>query len=346
MLILDGSAGEGGGQILRSALSLSSVTGRSFRMERIRAGRSRPGLGRQHRTAVLAAAEVSGADVGGAELGSTEIEFRPVGPRSGSYHFDVGTAGSATLVFQTVLPILLAAEGASTVVLEGGTHNPFAPPFEFLERAFLPLVERTGPRIAADLERPGFYPAGGGRFRARVEPRREAPRSGLRLSEPGPVLGRALRVWLSDLPASIARREVETARELLGDRGTALRVEVLGPPEPRGPGNAVLLEVRTREVTEVFASFGKKGKPAEVVAREAVAAARAWEASGAAVGAHLADQLLVPLALGAGGTYTTVEPTLHTRTNAAVIRRFLGVEPELREEGAGRWRIEVAGTGA
>ncbi len=206
-------------------------------------------------------------------------------------------------------------------------------------------MERTGPRIAVELERPGFYPAGGGRFRARIEPRQKASRSELRLSGPGPIVGRALRVWLSDLPRGIARREVETVRELLGDDGAALEAEVREPADPRGPGNAVLLEVRCRAITELFAAFGTKGKPAEVVARESVTAARRWEASGAAVGPHLADQLLVPLAVGAGGGYTTLAPTLHTRTNAAVIGRFLDVEIELRQESAESWRIEVGGAG-
>jgi RNA 3'-terminal phosphate cyclase (ATP) len=161
MLTIDGSQSEGGGQVLRSSLALSLVTGRPFAIENIRAGRKKPGLLRQHLTAVLAAAEVSAAEVEGAALASRRLLFRPGRVRAGDYAFRVGTAGSATLVLQTVLPALLLAEGESTLTLEGGTHNPMAPPVDFLENAYLPLVNRLGPRVKVQLVRPGFYPAGG-----------------------------------------------------------------------------------------------------------------------------------------------------------------------------------------
>ena len=164
IITIDGARGEGGGQILRTALSLSVATGRPLRIGNIRAKRTKPGLMRQHLTAVRAAQSVSGARVQGAELGSTALTFEPDGVRGGDYHFAVGTAGSATLVAQTVLPALMLADRPAHLVLEGGTHNPHAPPFEFLERAFLPLVRRMGVGLQARLERPGFVPAGGGRF--------------------------------------------------------------------------------------------------------------------------------------------------------------------------------------
>jgi RNA 3'-terminal phosphate cyclase (ATP) len=170
---IDGSAGEGGGQILRSALALALATGRPFEITNIRAGRKKPGLLRQHLTAVTAAAAVSGTQAPGARLGAGELRFTPGAIAPGEYRFAVGTAGSTTLVLQTVLPPLLVARGPSTLILEGGTHNPYAPPFDFLAKAFLPLVARMGPRVEAVLERPGFYPAGGGCIRVRVEP---APR--------------------------------------------------------------------------------------------------------------------------------------------------------------------------
>src|SRR5688572_16449750 len=170
LITIDGSMGEGGGQVLRTSLALSLVTGKPFRIEKIRAGREKPGLLRQHLTAVNAAAAVGGAHVEGAALGSRELDFRPGPAKPGEYRFAVGTAGSATLVLQAVLPALLTARGASTLVLEGGTHNPFAPPFDFLDKAFLPLLRRMGARVEVALERPGFYPAGGGRFQVRVEP--------------------------------------------------------------------------------------------------------------------------------------------------------------------------------
>ena len=164
MLLIDGSQGEGGGQILRTALGLSLVTGTAFRIEKIRAGRAKPGLLRQHLTAVNAATVIGDALVDGAELGSPALVFRPRSVRPGAYRFAVGTAGSASLVLQTVLPPLLTAGASSILTLEGGTHNPWAPPFDFLARAFLPLLERMGAPVRAAIQRYGFYPAGGGQF--------------------------------------------------------------------------------------------------------------------------------------------------------------------------------------
>src|SRR6185503_15943515 len=170
MITIDGSQGEGGGQILRTSLTLSLVTGQPFRLENIRAGRQKPGLLRQHLTAVEAARTVGTAEVNGATPGSRTLEFRPGTVTPGNYRFAVGTAGSATLVLQTILPPLLTASGVSTLTLEGGTHNPYAPPFDFLARCFVPLIQRMGPRIDLEMGRPGFYPAGGGKFQARIEP--------------------------------------------------------------------------------------------------------------------------------------------------------------------------------
>ena len=173
MITIDGSRGEGGGQVLRTSLALSLATGAPFRIEGIRAQRPKPGLLRQHLTAVQAAAAVGRARVEGAVAGASALTFSPDGVHAGEYAFSIGTAGSATLVLQTILPPLLVAGGRSVVTLEGGTHNPWAPPFDYLERVFLPVVNRLGPRVAVTLERHGFYPAGGGRFTITIEP---APR--------------------------------------------------------------------------------------------------------------------------------------------------------------------------
>lgn len=170
MISIDGSFGEGGGQILRTSLSLSLATGKPFRIENIRAGRQKPGLLRQHLTAVLAAADVGGAKIEGATLGSQTLAFSPGEVRPGEYRFSVGTAGSGTLVFQTVFPALMLASGGSRITIEGGTHNSAAPPFDFLARTFLPLMERMGPKVHLQFDRYGFYPAGGGCFCAVVEP--------------------------------------------------------------------------------------------------------------------------------------------------------------------------------
>ena len=170
MITIDGSKGEGGGQVLRSSLSLSMVTGQPFRIKNIRAGRAKPGLLRQHLTCVRASEAVCNATVEGAELGSKEIVFRPGAVQPGLHTFAVGTAGSAMLVLQTVLPPLMLATETSTVTVEGGTHNDHAPPFDFLEHAFVPLLRRMGARVDLILDGYGFYPAGGGRVVATISP--------------------------------------------------------------------------------------------------------------------------------------------------------------------------------
>ncbi|HZI07316.1 MAG TPA: RNA 3'-terminal phosphate cyclase, partial [Archangium sp.] len=237
MIRIDGSKGEGGGQVLRTSLALSLVTGTPFRMENIRAGRAKPGLLRQHLTAVKAATAIGDAEVTGAELHSKELTFRPRALKAGDYHFAIGTAGSATLVLQTVLPALLSASGPSALVLEGGTHNPAAPPFDFLTKAYLPLVGRMGPRVEATLERPGFFPAGGGKFRVSVQP---APLRPLHLPERGRVVRRRASALVAQLPYEIGKREVETAVRVLGWAPEEGHVEEL--KRSVCPGNVVSVE--------------------------------------------------------------------------------------------------------
>ncbi|QOY92053.1 RNA 3'-terminal phosphate cyclase [Paludibaculum fermentans] len=329
MIQIDGSFGEGGGQILRTALSLSLVTGRPIQIDNIRAGRERPGLLRQHLTAVLAAAEIGQAQVEGAVLGSTSIGFVPGPVKAGEYRFAVGSAGSGTLVFQTVLPALMLATSPSKLVIEGGTHNDAAPPFPFLERAFLPLVERMGPRVQVRLERPGFYPAGGGRFTAEILPTvRLKP---LHLGERAEMTGRRVVAIVANLPRDIAEREVKTAARLL-EWGPETQV-IESTRESAGPGNVVMVEVESRAVTEIFTAFGKVGVSAERVAKVAVLDARAYLGSKAAVGEHLADQLLLPMALAGSGSFTAVKLNRHAQTNMEVIRRFLPVRFECSEAG-------------
>jgi RNA 3'-terminal phosphate cyclase (ATP) len=334
---IDGSLGEGGGQVLRTSLALSLLTGRRLEISRIRAGRPRPGLQHQHLAAVRAAAAVGRAEASGAALGSSELAFLPGRIAAGSYRFATGSAGSATLVLQTVLLPLLAADGPSQLVLEGGTHNPWAPPFPFLDLAFLPLLRRMGAKVTARLERPGFYPAGGGRVLVAVEPSRLVP---LELVERGPVLRRKAVAVVSRLPRRVAERELAVLRSELGlEVGDVEAREVSSP----GPGNAVWLEIASDNVTEVVTSFGQKGVPAETVAGGVAAEARAFIDAGVPVGAHLADQLLQPLALGAGGRFRTVAPSGHTRTNAHVIAAFLDAAVTMTEIGGGVWEISVGG---
>jgi len=339
MIIIDGSEGEGGGQILRTSLALSLVTGQPFRMERIRAKRQKPGLLRQHLTAVEAARTLGSAEVAGAAMNSQTLDFRPGPVTPGNYRFAVGTAGSATLVLQTVLPALLTASGTSTLTLEGGTHNPMAPPFDFLERCFLPLIQRMGPRVELELRAPGFYPAGGGRFHARIEPvKRLSP---LVLLERGAVIARRARAWLSKLPPEVAERELAAVREGLHWQPAECAVEAVA--YPRGPGNALVLEVEAEHVTGVFTGFGERGRPAEDVARGAIDAARAWLAAEVPVDEYLADQLLLPLALAGGGSFRTTKPSLHSTTNAAIIQRFLPMPIQFEQESELVWRVRVGG---
>jgi RNA 3'-terminal phosphate cyclase (ATP) len=337
MIAIDGSEGEGGGQILRTSLALSLVTGQPFRMERIRARRQKPGLLRQHLTAVEAARTVGCAEVIGATLSSQVLEFRPGPVTPGNHRFAVGTAGSATLVLQTVLPSLLTASGPSTLTLEGGTHNPLAPSFDFLAKCFMPLIHRMGPIVELELKRPGFFPAGGGQFHARVQPGTKL--SPIDLLERGSIRSRHARIWTSKLPEHVAERELAVVREELKWRADECSVENV--PHPMGPGNAVVLEIEAEHVTAVFTGFGERGRPAEEVAKAAVEAAKAWLEANVPVDEHLADQLLLPMALAGGGSFRTTKPSLHTTTNAEIIRRFLPVPIRIDPESDLVWRATV-----
>ena len=336
MLTIDGSQGEGGGQILRSSLALSLLTGRPFAIHHIRAKRKKPGLMRQHLVSVTAAARVGNAEVHGATLGSLELKFQPQAVQPGAYHFKIDTAGSTTLVLQTILPPLLRASGPSRVTIEGGTHNPMAPPFDFLAKTFAPALNRMGPTLALQLIRHGFFPAGGGEIHAEITP--AAHWKPFELLERGTSRGRRARALLAKLPATIAQRELAVVQERLG--WTAMDLSTEEAIDPRGPGNALLLELEYENVTETLTAFGARGVRAETVAENAVVEARAYLASDAPVGAHLADQLLLPLAIGAGGTFRTGTLTPHTLTNLQIIREFLEIEACVTEEKQ-NFRIEI-----
>ena len=339
MITIDGSFGEGGGQILRSSLALSMITGKPFRIEKIRANRDNPGLARQHLTAVQSAQALCGAAVEGAELRSTALSFSPGRVVPGDYTFSVGSAGSTTLVLQTVLPALLVGEAPSTLTLEGGTHNPFAPPLDFLEKAFLPVVNRMGLKVDVALEQPGFAPRGGGRFIVTVEPAAKLARVDLR--ERGAVVRRRAKAVVAGLKREIAERELSVVRERLG--WAQDETEVVELPEAYGPGNIVTLEVHSEHVTEVFTGVGRRGVRAETVAGDAAEAARRYlAADDVPVGDCLADQLLLPMALAGGGSYRTLALTRHSETNVEVIRKFLDVRAETREAGKDAVVVEVS----
>lgn len=321
MITIDGAFGEGGGQILRSSLALSLVTGTPFCMEHIRAGRARPGLLRQHLTAVQAAMTIGQAQVEGAVVGSQSLTFVPGQVTPGAYTFAVGTAGSTTLVLQTVLPALMLADAPSTVTLEGGTHNPFAPPFDFLTQTFLPLLNRMGPAVQAVLDRPGFYPAGGGKCRVLITPAPVLQK--LDLMDRGDIRTRRAQAMVANLARHIAERELAVIGRKLGWPAESLRVvQVDNAP---GPGNVVTITIESTCVTEVFTGFGERGVAAEAVATHAVQAARRYLAADVAAGVYLADQLLLPMALAGGGSFTTLPLSQHSTTNMHIIAQFLPV---------------------
>ena len=321
MIEIDGSQGEGGGQILRSALTLSMITGQPFRLTGIRAGRAKPGLLRQHLVAVQAAVQICGARTSPVALGSSTLEFTPGPIRGGDYRFAIGSAGSCTLVLQTLLPALLHADGPSTVQVSGGTHNPLAPPVHFLQRAYGRILEKMGARIEIELLRFGFFPAGGGEVRATVQPC--ASLLPIELLARGERIDGHAESFVAGVPAGVAERELERVASGMGWSGKQLRLR--GLPAEQGPGNVLLLTLEHEHVTEVFASFGEKSVLAETVAKRLLNEVRRYLKSEAAVGEHLADQLLLPMALAGGGAFTATAISQHALTNADIIARFLPV---------------------
>jgi len=335
-ITIDGSAGEGGGQILRTALALSLVSGRPFRVRNIRAGRAKPGLLRQHLTAVQAAAAIGGARVTGAELGSQVLSFEPSTIQGGTYSFAVGTAGSATLVCQAILPALLCGREPSRVTIAGGTHNPAAPPFDFLAKTFLPLLRRMGARIEARLEAYGFYPAGGGRFTIEIEPCPAFAELTLLTRGDAHMYAKAI---VSGLPEEIGKRELTVVRERLHIERGFCRVEKVH--DGVGPGNALMIAITSESVSETITGFGIKGVAAEKVASDACKEAEAYLSSDVPVGIHLADQLLIPIALARRGSFRTLAPTAHTRTNAAVVQQFMDVPIRIDQESTNVYRVDI-----
>ncbi|MDH4743922.1 RNA 3'-terminal phosphate cyclase [Sphingomonas sp. CBMAI 2297] len=320
MIIIDGSEGEGGGQIVRNSCALSLVTGQPFRIINTRGKREKPGLMRQHVTAIEAACAIGGATCEGVAVGASDFSFTPGRVAPGEYHFAVGTAGSTGLVLQTVLMPLLLAGGPSRLVLEGGTHNMLAPPFDFVAKAFAPVVRRMGAGIEMRLVRHGFYPRGGGRIEVDLIPRALAP---IHCLDRGALLSVTGTALFAALPHGIAERELATARKLLPDwpeRSFAVR-EL---PDAQGPGNALLLEAVFEHATEIVTGFGRLGVSAEALAKTAAHRMAGFLESRAFAGPYLADQLLLPFAIAEGGSFTTVKPSQHARTAADVIARFTG----------------------
>jgi RNA 3'-terminal phosphate cyclase (ATP) len=343
MIELDGAAGEGGGQILRTSLALSLLTGKPFHLYNVRAGRTRPGLQPQHLMSVRAAATVGQAKTRGVSRDSSDLVFEPGEVASGRYNFAIGTAGATPLVLHTLyLPLALRGSGPSEVVISGGTHNEHAPSFDFLESTWRPYVEMTGLKAKLRLHRPGFYPRGGGQIEAHLQP---CPRlRGLRLDEvTPPTRATVVSAVSGGLPEEIAARQARRAVQRLRSAG----LKDLDSREESwqgGPGTVLSVTLNTRPVPTLFFALGARGKRAERVAEEAAEQAVAYlRADPPGVDPHSADQLVLPLALAEGrSAYPVAEVTRHLTTNVAVIRRFLDREIvcEGKEGGAGKVRIE------
>ena len=336
MIEIDGSTGEGGGQILRTALALSAVSRRPFRIHSIRANRSKPGLMRQHLTCVTSAQAICDAKVSGAALSSSAVTFSPNAIAHGDRAFAIGTAGSTALVLQTVLPPLLVASGRSRIVLSGGTHNPRAPTADFTARAFLPVLRAMGAVVDVQVTRPGFFPAGGGELVLTIE-------GGRSLTPPtlltrGRITQIDARAYVDQLPATIGHRELLVLRDRLKLPRERLRViELHGP----GPGNCVVADVVFAAGAEVVSALGERRRSSQDVAGEVADGVEAFIAADVPVGEHLADQLLIPLALAGGGTFRTMAPTEHTRTNIEIVKLFVDVDIDVVEEAGVTVQITV-----
>jgi RNA 3'-terminal phosphate cyclase (ATP) len=348
MIVINGSYGEGGGQVLRTSLTLSALLSQPVCIENIRARRRKPGLQAQHLTGVWAIAEICDAELEGAELGSLALTFRPQSsPQAGEYSFDVaearkgGSAGATSLVFQTLLLPLALAPGQSRLTIRGGTHVAWSPPFHYLEHVYLPTLARMGLEASAEIEKWGWYPVGGGEMTAVIRGQEEGHLSGLDLVERGDLK----RLWgisaTSNLPAHIGQRQKRRAEGYLRKRGFDPRIKIVDAPSP-GRGTVVFLVAEYDNAVAGFSSLGERGKPAEKVAEEACHEFVVYHQSGACLDKHLADQLVLPLALASGpSVLTTCEITQHLLTNVWVVEQFLEVRFEIEGEEGQRGKVHL-----
>ncbi len=321
-VFIDGSMGEGGGQILRTSLALSCLAGKSLHIENIRAARRNPGLAKQHLASVHAASQICDAKDSGAAIGSKSLDFQPGPVQAGRYHFDVGSAGSASLVIQTILPVLFMADKPSGVTIIGGTHNPWAPPYDFLNESFLPAIAAAGFQANSRLIKHGFFPAGGGEIAFDIQPLKKDSNL-INLCEPIKNPQIYARIYIAKLPIHIAQRQ---ERLLFQGKLDIQNIECIEVTDSIGPGNCVMVRLCGSGRTTVFTSFGMKGKPSPQVVDEAVNLATDFLRSNAAVDRFLADQLLIYMALSKAGCFTTNEISGHLQSNMEVIKKFLPVK--------------------
>ena len=322
-VFVDGSTGEGGGQILRTSLALSCITSKSLHIENIRAARRNPGLGKQHLSCVQAACRICDGQCQGATKGSKVLDFQPGSLQSGDFYFDIGSAGSATLVIQTVLPALFLADKSSTITVTGGTHNPMAPPFDFLCETFLPAIATGGFQGNCKLIKHGFFPAGGGKITFDVQPWQKQPPRVINLCQPSKQFQIHARIYTAKLPAHIAQRQ----EQLLLQGGLNIEnIEHIEVTDSDGPGNCVMIWFCSSSRKTVFTAFGMRQKPSQEVVSEVVNLAGDFLVGGAAIDRFLADQILIYMAISKAGSYTTNELSAHLLTNMGIIKQFLPVD--------------------
>ncbi|HET9623150.1 MAG TPA: RNA 3'-terminal phosphate cyclase [Kofleriaceae bacterium] len=335
VITIDGAHGEGGGQILRTSLALAMITGRPLRMERIRAQRAKPGLRHQHLACVAAAARLCHAEVRGAEVGAQRLDFTPGPITGGELEIDIGSAGSTTLVVQTIVVPAIVAGHALRAVIRGGTHNPLAPSFDFLDRVYLPQLRAMGADVELTLDRHGFATGGAhDRDLGQVTLRVGAARTlrPIELVATGEVVARRATVITARLPTHVAARELATIDHRLGLSPSEHEVREV---REGGPANLVMVEVeRAGGVRELVTAFGEKHLRAETVAQRACDDLAMYLAADVPVGEHLADQLLLPLAVAGGGRFRAAPLSLHATTNIDTIRRFLEVPITVEPDGA------------
>jgi len=346
LIEIDGSFGEGGGQILRTTLALSMIGQNPVRISNIRAGRAKPGLRRQHLCAVNAAREICDATLTGDCLGSSEIQFWPQPIRKGNFSFQIGTAGSCTLVAQTVLIPLLVNNQAATVQITGGTHNPMCPPFDFFAKTLLPLVRHMGFDISSELKQYGFYPKGGGKIEVNIRPRTLDSLQPINLTERGKLRQFRCTAIVANLPNHIAEREIKTLKRKSGWHKATY--DILEISEPKfGNANLVVVEMDYENVTEVIIEIGRQGVPAESVASKAIKKANAFAESNVPVGEYLCDQLLLPAAIVATETgltsrFLTGALSQHSLTHIDLLQRLLPVKILVDDSTADQLLVQIS----